>query len=202
MNEINTKAIQSPKYRQLMKTAEDLFMRYGIKRVTVEEICQTANVSKMTFYKFFKNKNDLAKRLIINLMDEGQAKFDDIVASDAPFPEKISQFIQFKLDYGKRLSKEFYQDIMGYTPEIRDFVLKRSQKGMQQMLNLFREAQQKGEIRKDLNLEFLAFMLDHLLELREDPRLLSIYPNMYELTRDWMNFFFYGIMGKSERKNG
>lgn len=195
---LNTQKIQSPKFNQLMKTAEDLFMRYGIRRVSIEEICKTANVSKMTFYKFFRNKNDLALQLIINMLDEGQVEFNDIISRDLPFSEKIELFIQFKLNYGKRFSKEFYQDFIGYTQEIHDFVLERSQQGIQQMKDLFREAQQKGELKKDLNLEFLSFMLDHLLELREDPRLLSIFPNMYELTRDWLNLFFYGVMAQDE----
>ncbi|MCH8012245.1 MAG: TetR/AcrR family transcriptional regulator [Candidatus Marinimicrobia bacterium] len=199
---LSTQKIQSPKFNQLMKTAEDLFMQYGIRRVSIEEICKTANVSKMTFYKFFRNKNDLALRLIINMLDEGQVAFDDIMSQNIPFAEKISQFIQLKLDYGKRFSKEFYQDIIGYTPEIHDLVLERSQQGIQQMKDLFREAQQKGELKKDLNLEFLSFMIDHLLELREDPRLLSIFPNMYELTRDWLNLFFYGVMAQDEQGNG
>ena len=155
----------------------------------------------MTFYKFFKNKDDLAKRLIVTLMDEGQVAFDGIMSQDVAFVEKTSQFIQLKLEYGRRISKEFYRDLLGYTPEIHDFMMERTQQGVHQMLDIFSEAQQKGEIRKDLNLEFLSFMLDHLLELREDPRLLSIFPNTYELTRDWMNFIFYGIMGKSEQGN-
>lgn len=199
---LNTQKIQSPKFNQLMKTAEDLFMRYGIRRVSIEEICKTANVSKMTFYKFFRNKNDLALQLIINMLDEGQVEFNDIISRDLPFSEKIELFIQFKLKYGKRFSKEFYQDFIGYTQEIHDFVLERSQQGIQQMKDLFREAQQKGELKKDLNLEFLSFMLDHLLELREDPRLLSIFPNMYELTRDWLNLFFYGVMAQDGQGNG
>ena len=194
--------IQSPKYQQLIRTSEELFMRYGIKRVSVEEICQMAKVSKMTFYKYFRNKNDLAKRLIVTLLDEGQGVFDEIMSQDIKFTEKIGQFIQLKLDYGKRISKEFYRDLLGYTPEIHQFMMERSQKGMQQMMNIFREAQKKGEIREDLNLEFLSFMLDHLLELREDPRLLSIFPSIYELTRDWLNLFFYGIMGREKQGNG
>jgi len=196
------KEIQSPKYRQLMKTAEDLFMRYGVKRVTVEEICQTAEVSKMTFYKFFKNKDDLVKRVIVALMDEGQVAFDNIFSQDVVFPEKISQFIQLKLDYGRRISKEFYRDLLGHTPEIHEFMMERSHRNMQRMLDILREAQKKGEIRKDLNPKFLSFMLDHVLELSENPRLLSIFPNIYELTRDWVNLFFYGIMGRDEQGNG
>jgi len=187
---------QSPKYRQLMKTAEELFMRYGVKRVTVSEICQTAKVSKMTFYKFFENKEDVAKRVIVDLFDEGQGIFDEIMSSNAHFADKMSQFVEFKLDYGKRISKEFYSDLFGSNPDIHEFMAERSQRSMLQMLEVFHEAQEKGEIRENLNLKFVAFMLDHTLELVEDPRLQAIFPSTHELVRDWLDYFFYGIIGK------
>ena len=49
----------NPKYLDIFKTAKDLFWKYGIKRVSIEEICKEAKVSKMTFYKFFPNKIEL-----------------------------------------------------------------------------------------------------------------------------------------------
>jgi AcrR family transcriptional regulator len=41
---------------QITETAIRLFSQFGTKRVTIEEICRTAGVSKVTFYKHFKNK--------------------------------------------------------------------------------------------------------------------------------------------------
>ncbi|UCH63032.1 MAG: TetR/AcrR family transcriptional regulator [Fidelibacterota bacterium] len=202
MNEsLDHEANQSPKYHQLLKTAEELFTRHGIKRVTVGEICETAGVSKMTFYKFFKNKDDLAKRVTVAIFDEGQARFNAIMSQEIPFVDKMSLFVDFKLDYGKRISTEFYFDMLGTNPEIHEFLAERSQNNLHQILEIFREAQRKGEIRKNLNLEFVAFMLDHTLELSEDPRLQVIFPSTYELVRDWLDYFFYGIMGKEGEVN-
>ena len=53
------------KYDDIMSTGKDLFWKYGIRRVTVEEICEKSNVSKMTFYKYFPNKETLALELSI-----------------------------------------------------------------------------------------------------------------------------------------
>ena len=57
--------INSKKIGQLVTTAQELMMRHGIHRVTVEEICSDANISKMTFYKYFKNKIELTKSIKI-----------------------------------------------------------------------------------------------------------------------------------------
>ncbi len=58
------KFVDNPKYNQIIETASELFVRFGIKRVTVEEICKTSGVSKMTFYKFFRNKNEVVEKIL------------------------------------------------------------------------------------------------------------------------------------------
>lgn len=193
--------IRSPKYTQILDTAQDLFMRFGVKRVTIEEICRTASVSKMTFYKFIKNKNDLVLRIMEKLMDEGQGTFDDIMAGDLSFARKMDQFVKMKMDYGSRISKEFYADFMNYSPEVHDFVMERSQRSMQILMAAFSSAQQKGEIHADLDLKFLSFILNKLMAIGEDPQLTQLYPDIGELTRQWLNFFMYGIIGKKPAKS-
>ncbi len=191
-----TEKINSPKYTQILDTAQDLFMRFGVKRVTIEEICRTANVSKMTFYKFFKNKNELALNIIETLMDEGLDKFDDIIAGKLPFNEKMQLFVKMKMDYSNRMSMEFYADFMNYSPEVHDFVMQRAHTNMQKMMALFSEAQQNGDIRPDLDLKFLTFMLNKMIEIAEDPQLAQLYPETKQLTRQWLDLFLYGIIGE------
>ena len=170
-------------------------MRFGVKRVTVEEICRTASVSKMTFYKFFSNKNDLVMWIMEKLMDEGQGTFDKIMAGPEPFARKMDQFVQMKLDYGKRMSKEFLTDFMGYSPEVHDLIVQRSQQNRQKLLNAFETAQKLGEIRENLNLQFVEYMMNHIMEIAQDPQLLALFPDTYQLTKQWLDFFLYGIMG-------
>ncbi|WP_372931944.1 TetR/AcrR family transcriptional regulator, partial [Mariniphaga sediminis] len=57
---------KSKKYLEIMKTARELFWKHGFRRVTIQEICEKAGVSKMTFYKHFPNKIDLAKTVFTN----------------------------------------------------------------------------------------------------------------------------------------
>ena len=41
--------LKSKKQLELLKIARELFWKHGFKRVSIEEICQKASVSKMTF---------------------------------------------------------------------------------------------------------------------------------------------------------
>ncbi|MEE9574260.1 MAG: TetR/AcrR family transcriptional regulator [Candidatus Neomarinimicrobiota bacterium] len=187
---------ESPKFKQIVEIATELFRKYGVKRVTIEEICTTAQISKMTFYKYFANKIDLAEYIIFNILDNAQLEFDNIFNQSSSFAEKIDQFIQMKLKYAKQFSKEFYFDFMNLSPKIHQKIIAHSQKNRTQYIQLIKQAQKIGDIRKDISLKFISYMLNNIFELREDEELLSLYNDLEEMTLDIITFYFFGIMGK------
>ena len=135
-------------------------------------------------------------RIMEHLMDEGQGRFDEIMASDLPFTTKMDQFVKMKMDYGNQMSKEFYADFMNYSPEVHEFVMERSRISRQILIDSFKRAQEEGEIRADLDLKFLSFILSKLMVIGEDPQLTQLYPDIGELSRQWLNFFMYGLIGE------
>lgn len=50
--------------KNIITSAQDLFLRYGIKSVSVDEICHEIGISKKTFYQFFEGKNELIEELL------------------------------------------------------------------------------------------------------------------------------------------
>ena len=124
MNSANNTEPKSAKFQLIVKTATDLFMRYGVKRVTVEEICRTAKISKMTFYKYFKNKIGLAEYIIFSILDSAQIEFDSIWQQLSTFEHKINQFIKLKMEYAKKFSKEFLIDFMRLSPTIHEKIIR------------------------------------------------------------------------------
>jgi len=196
MNTAKTSDSDSPKFQQIVETATELFMRFGVKRVTVEEICSTAEISKMTFYKFFKNKIELAEYIIFKILDEAQSEFDTIFNQSNSFADKINQFLIMKMRYARRFSKEFYLDFLNLSPKIHNKIIGYTEKNQLEFIDLIEQAQRNGEVRKDISINFIAFMQNHIFELIEDKRLFALYNNLEELTLDMVNFYFYGIMGK------
>ena len=79
--------IENQKLQQIYSTAKSLFMRYGFKRVSVEEICREANVSKMTFYKHFSNKFDLLRFILEQMVSDSFAEYREILEQDIPYSE-------------------------------------------------------------------------------------------------------------------
>ena len=100
------------KQNQIIETAKDLFYRYGSKRVTVEEICRTAAVSKVTFYKYFKNKDALIRHIRDELVAAGFDRFDAISALDIPYPEKIDLMTRWRVEFFSQMKNEFLREMM------------------------------------------------------------------------------------------
>ncbi len=109
-----TKAISNDKKRRLLvETSETLFLRFGAKRVSIQEICDTAGVSTSAFYKNFHNKIDLIKFTIQNVYNATLAKYISIVESKKPFPEKISLLIKLRLEIEQKRIPGFLTELEG-----------------------------------------------------------------------------------------
>ena len=190
--EPNTK--RSKKETQIVETAEDLFMHYGIRRVTVEEICRRAGVSKMTFYKYFANKIELVRHLWNAWIDEGYERLDEIDEMDIPLPEKIQMMFDWKTDLLSKMSTEFMEEILPLDLE-REKVLHR-------FMEFIIKAQKRGEIRAGINPEFLIAVLDKLQGLGNNEELRARYPSLIEFNREIKDFFWYGVIVRGNSGRG
>ena len=178
------------KQRQLVETATDLFTRFGIKRVPVEEICQLADVSKMTFYRLFRNKTDLVRQLHDELVERGFAKFDEINAQDIPFTQKIALMGQWKQDYMSRLSQGFYRELIDVEHSVAEY--------KRRYLENIQSAQRAGDVRDDVDPEFLWILLEKVGELFADESLLQVCENLGEAQRQIRTIIWYGLLRREE----
>ena len=186
----------------IVKAAELLFNRYGLKRVTVEEICRTAEVSKMTFYKYFKNKIELIKHLLNQIFSEQMDEYREIMKKDIPYTEKVKHMIQAKDERTKTLSQEFINDLYkNPIPEIAELIEKLKVDAIGEVLRDLQKASEKGDIRQNIKPELILYFLNHMREMVKEEKLSHIYSSPNELIMELTNFFFYGVLpaGNNEK---
>ncbi|MGH2563677.1 MAG: TetR/AcrR family transcriptional regulator, partial [Ginsengibacter sp.] len=53
---------------RIKQKADELFRRYGIKSVTMDEIAGQLGVSKKTIYHSFSDKNELVDGVIVDML--------------------------------------------------------------------------------------------------------------------------------------
>jgi AcrR family transcriptional regulator len=190
-----------PKKKQIMTAGKELFWKHGFKRVTVEEICAAASVSKMTFYKHFANKMELVKAIMEKLTGETLERYEKIMNSDIPFTEKIELQLQMKMEGTTDLSSEFLDDLLIHgEPEIMQYMSDLSKRLLSIVHNDYIRAQKRGEIRKDVKPEFIIYFLNHIYDMLKDEQLLSMYRTPNELAMELTRFFFYGIVSRQNKQ--
>jgi AcrR family transcriptional regulator len=181
---------RSKKREQIVRTAESLFSRFGAKRVTVEEICREAGVSKMTFYKYFPNKVELVLSIRDEWVGEGFRKFDEINAKDIPFPEKINLMTRWKVEFTSRVNAEFIRELAS-TDDIIEQVKRR-------YLGNIKKAQEQGEVRSDIDPEFLWLVVEKLGELVKEERWKSVFSELSQYQQQLRTLLWYGLLTRKE----
>lgn len=189
--------MSNPKREQILITGKTLFWKFGFKRVTIEEVCKEAGISKMTYYKFFNNKIDLVRTLMDTVMQESLERYNKIMESETPYPEKVVAMIHLKRDQIETMSSEFFRDyVKSGDPELISYLEQLSKDNLQKFTNDFKKAQENGDIRKDLKIEFIMYMMNHLTEMAQDNALLDMYEQPQDLVMEIINFLFYGILNR------
>ena len=190
---------KNKKYNSILKTAKTLFWKHGIRRVTIEEICREAGVSKMTFYKYFSNKTELAKTILENLIQSSLIKFKAIIESQMPFSKKLEEMFLMKIEGMDNFSMELISDI--YTnPEtgLKGYMEEQQQKSLNITTNFYKDAQQKGFIRPDVKIDFLLAFSNQIIEMMKNQQLMAQYEHPQDFIIEAMNLMFYGITTGNE----
>ncbi|HEX2962241.1 MAG TPA: TetR/AcrR family transcriptional regulator [Ignavibacteriales bacterium] len=182
------------KFRQIFSTAEELFQKYGFRRVTIEEICQKASVSKMTFYKYFANKDELIKFMMETWFRESERIMREVMEKEIPFNEKILLLLKLKEEYSQKLSLEFFAEYISPEGDLALFIKEFYHKSIAVFIDFVKKAQEKGEVRRDIKPEFLIAVLNQLLEMAKNQDLVKLYPSVTDFSLEVNNFFYCGIL--------
>jgi len=182
------------KYQQIINASQALFWKHGIKRVSVEEICSLAKVSKMTFYRFFPNKIELAKHLLQELSEESLKTYRNLINSDLSFIEKVNKMIEMKLKSTNNIEQGFISDLyknneLGLLPCIE----KAQKESLDLTISFIADAQKKGFIRQNLTIDFILYFFNQMAKTITDNELVVKYKTPQALIMEVTEFFFYGI---------
>ena len=183
------------KKEQLEFTATELFWKHGFKKVSIDEICKKANVSRKTFYTFFENKSALVIHLMKKMTDEAFLESRKIIEGEGTFAEKMEKSLNLKLERNKNMSIEFVADF--YNPDSTDIldcfnlIIKDS---MSMLTEFLRKAQSTGEMNPDLNLNYVLWLMQKQIEFCSSPELMSMFPDVDTMTKQLTQSLIYGIL--------
>jgi len=183
---------------EIIEAAKELFFKHGFKRISIEDICNKANVSRRTFYVYYENKTDLLIKLLDKDHEIQSQEFSAINNSNLPFPEKLIQMTNYNIAQLEQMTPEFLADI--HDPSFVEFRKHYEEKGKywkEKTRFFFNEAQKRGDIRSNLDIDFLQQFIDYAIAAFKNDEIKKRYPDTVHLMRKIADMLFYGILGKN-----
>ena len=181
------------KKQQLIDSAQILFSKHGIQRVTVEELCRTAEISKMTFYKYFTNKWDIGRAVIDLTFEKGLSYYNNMIQEDIPFAEKIEQILKITMIQINTFGAPFIEDLTDKRSPLYTHFAKNQKAVSRLSIDFINKAKNDGHIKKEIKIPFLLYMLDRTTEFLNDPELISIMPDTKERGYELASLFLHAF---------
>jgi AcrR family transcriptional regulator len=184
----------NPKKMLILKTGKELFWKFGFRRVTVEEICKEAGVSKMTYYKYFPNKMELATTILDEVFDESIYKIKKLHDEHESPDKTLRKILQLKSEGIRGISEEFIKDLYA-NPEdtLKSYIEKKTGSIMAEIIKVYEKGKEDGWVRKDLNIPFLILYSQKTFGIFSEDEMLHYFGSPEEMIMEITNLFVYGI---------
>lgn len=82
---------------QILNAASDLYMKYGFKKVTMDDISKAIGKSRTSIYYYYKNREEVFQAVLNSLIKEVAAEIGNAMDQQLTLEEKIRAFCHTKV---------------------------------------------------------------------------------------------------------
>lgn len=142
---------------EFLERAAGVFLKYGIKSVTMDDLARELGMSKKTIYQYFRDKNDLIVKIIeVKVAQDQRCCMLAQNESENAIDEMLN-ITRFVVDNFASINPTVFYDLQRYHPDAwqvvtthkRDFILGNIRNNIQRGIN-------EGVYRDNLNIEITA----------------------------------------------
>jgi len=185
-----------PTRQFILEAATLLFREKGFKKTSVEEICQRADISKMSFYRSFKDKIELFITIFTPFLEEELAWSELLVLREIPFKTKLDELLKRrKENLLTPFTSLFLELYPTENPELHAFAEEMQQRIDTLNLRFLKLGQKEKVISKNIEPAIFLLLIQKRNELILDPALVAIAPNFEERFLIVNEFFYFGLKG-------
>jgi len=102
---------------RIIQGGEELFLKAGIRSVTMDDIARHLGMSKKTIYQFFKDKNELVMALVKKKLQEDEDQMSEIIKKSGNVIEEMINMMKCSEDIFSRINPIVIHDLQKYHQE-------------------------------------------------------------------------------------
>jgi TetR/AcrR family transcriptional regulator, cholesterol catabolism regulator len=188
--------------QKLLRGAEELFMRYGLRSVSMDDIARHLGISKKTIYQHFADKDEVVATVAKGHMESQRQQFDLIAKESKNSVEELVKISFCLKENIKNINPSLLFDMQKYHQKAWSEWLAFKQKFIREnIIRNLRQGIEEGVFREDIHLDVIATLRLEEVQMAFDN---SIFPrnkfSVPEVQAQLFDHFIYGIFTDKGRK--
>lgn len=178
---------------KILQAACDLFLNFGVKSVTMDDLATHLSISKKTIYEYFNTKEGLVRSTTDYVFDHIETElteFLEVNQTKNPIELLFETYEFFKQKINQEQAPEF--QLKKYFPDIYDdLTQKKSQLTIRVTKKNLKQGIEQGYYRSDIDLDVISkFYFAMLIEIRDN----DMFPSdLYKQSQIMYQFTIYHI---------
>lgn len=178
-----------------LKRVEEIFFRYGVKSVTMDDVARELGTSKKTLYQWVSSKDELVQRVLSHFMEQEQLQCEERKRRAANAIEEVFLVIEATIPRMQLMKTNVVYDLQKYYREAWE-KLRQYQHGF--LYEVVRANLERGIrerfYRSDINVDIIARLhVATVFQLFDEESFPQHKYSRQELFRHYLTHYLYGI---------
>ncbi|EMR02788.1 mycofactocin system transcriptional regulator [Cesiribacter andamanensis AMV16] len=176
-----------------------MFIRWGFKRVTMDDIAREMSMSKKTIYQFFKDKNEMVCAVTEEHLQKEEALMEQLERESENVIEFLVKITTMIRQHMTRVNPSALMDLQRHYPDgWKIFVDYKTRVFHQSLVRTLARGIQEGYFREDINPEIIAILRIEQVQLCFEDR---VFPrNRFDMTDVQLQVFRHFVEGIMTQK--
>lgn len=181
---------------KILLEADALFVRYGVKSVTMDDIAAALGISKKTIYQYFQDKRDLVKTCTMRQCAQRDENFETIQGMSKNAIDELVLISKAIRENILDLNPLLLMEIKKYYSEAWKIFLEFKENNFyKSLVKTIERGKAEGYFREEIDAEVLAVMR---MQQMQDVFEATVYPkaefDYKEVQVQLMNHFMHGLL--------
>jgi AcrR family transcriptional regulator len=179
----------------ILEEAEKLFMKYGTKSITMDDVAKQLGMSKKTIYANFKDKDELVTNLVIKMMHKDECNMEERTQLSENAVDEIFLMMDFLKQMLSNINPIIFYDLQKYHNKAYKIMMDFHQNHIYDHVKICLERGIKENVfREDINTEILSqARVAQINWIFESDLIRSGKYSLYEVIQELTTHFLFGI---------
>lgn len=195
MEEIQTK-------EKILKGAENLFIKYGIRSISMDDIARHLSVSKKTLYQHFVDKDELVTMVVQSHLGDQKKIYDEIAEQSENAIDELHRIGDCLRKHAQESNPSLLFDIQKFHPKAWNVWIDYKNKTIRcSVVRNIEQGIKDGHFRAEINCEILAsYRLASIEVIHSDNTFPKDKFNLAEVHSQIFEHFVYGLCTEKGKK--